>query len=175
MNKCEWKDGKFVGCINTYRRIDFLHGDLCINIVNMGYYVVDFCPFCGADIRKPEETPLIVKSGGTLVVERNGVNYLSMCPDSYGDYNDSDILASIDSFPEIWKSFTRPNPGITELTDEIALLRPMVKATVGESQFVYTLWGIKGDYGIFEHDDSISWINIKNSRLATAHELQGAE
>ena len=173
MNKCEWKDGKFEGCIDYKYLLDSkitkIHG-------RNGQEDMNFCPFCGADIREPEpEKLLIVKSGGTLVVERNGVNYLSMCPDSYGDYNDSDILASIDGFPEIWKSFTRPNPGITELTDEIALLRPMVKATVGESQFVYTLWGIKGDYGIFEHDDSISWINIKNSRLATAHELQGAE
>ena len=50
-----------------------------------------------------------------------------------------------------------------------------MKATVKASQFMYILWGIKDDYGIFEHDDSISWINIKNCRLATAHELKGED
>ncbi len=48
MNKCEWKDGKFIACeLWLKNRIHDFH-----------HYVredVTYCPFCGADIRKPEQ------------------------------------------------------------------------------------------------------------------------
>jgi len=47
MEKCEWEDGTFLMCIG-FKRSRF-HYD---NLRNF-----KFCPFCGADIRKPEPKP----------------------------------------------------------------------------------------------------------------------
>lgn len=55
MKKCEWKDGEFKPCDGAYGIIDFSYGDLCLAIDSKGLYRATFCPFCGADIRKPVE------------------------------------------------------------------------------------------------------------------------
>ena len=170
MNECEWKDGKLDTC-------DEFDGRLIKGLsrtISGETVPIFYCMHCNGDIMKPEEEkPLIVKSGGTWVYDAEGINYICTKPHIYSK---SGTLTLNDFHSRIlhWKSFTGYNPEITELTDELALLRPMVKATVKASQFMYILWGIKDDYGIFEHDDSISWINIKNCRLATAEELQEA-
>ena len=46
MNTCEWKDRKFDGCPG-YKQI---HGD-----ETPEDYGWNYCPYCGADIRKPEK------------------------------------------------------------------------------------------------------------------------
>lgn len=69
MDKCKWEDGVFVGCENlkdscsygiilgsnaeTEWESDY---ELFI-IVNSRYRYIHFCPYCGADIRKPETLP----------------------------------------------------------------------------------------------------------------------
>ncbi len=189
MDKCEWKDGKFEGCSPMGCQLNRdgwkfnYYEDDNMTAICAHDYVYFFCPFCGANIRKPElEKPLIVKSGGTYVAYWKGIDYLWT-----GKEGKIKIELTIGCIPVLcseafsgrvapgWKSFTGENPDITELTDELALLRPMVGATVKVSQFMYILWGVKNGYGIFEHDDSVLWICTDNCRLATAHELQGAE
>ena len=56
-DKCKWKDGKFEPCegmddISLVQRKD---GTNYIDIANQYSIEIDFCPFCGADIRKLEE------------------------------------------------------------------------------------------------------------------------
>jgi hypothetical protein len=73
---------------------------------------------------------------------------------------------------EIYKSFTGPNPDITELTDEIAKLRPMVHN--GRENKVYEkLIYIQEDAPT---DDRYIYHTVngvfENRQLATAHELQ---
>ena len=173
MNKCERKDGKLSKC-HTYAKVCCLSGNQAPDgYITLWGEKLDFCPFCGADIRKPEEKPLIVKSGGTWVVYWE-VNYLCVKPVHYDDvlqWNNLDEI--IKENPQHWKSFTGENPDITELTDEIAKLRPMIRYKV--SSFTYKLWGVNEKHCILSDlNDSISWRFIDKCRLATAHELQEA-
>ena len=126
MNECNWKDGKMDHC-------NLFDGQMIYEIKkydNGGIDVKNYkCLHCHGSMQKPEEEkPLIVKSGETWVKYENGINSLWMHggivepPELRLDLNESQIKA----FKQDWKSFTGPNPDITELTDEIALLRPMV-------------------------------------------------
>lgn len=49
MNKCEWRDGTFIGC----DRAKEVHGDPGVMLTYGARW--SFCPHCGADIRKPVE------------------------------------------------------------------------------------------------------------------------
>ncbi len=65
MNKCERKDGKLSKC-HTYAKVCCLSGNQAPDgYITLWGEKLDFCPFCGADIRKPEEKPLPVKSEET--------------------------------------------------------------------------------------------------------------
>jgi uncharacterized Zn finger protein (UPF0148 family) len=62
MEKCEWKDGKFKPCeagsedyISLGNPHDGMH-----SVFKRGYKV-NFCPFCGTDIRKPKSEQLTHK------------------------------------------------------------------------------------------------------------------
>ena len=71
-NKCEWEDGMFEGCINlreccqngiilgSNTQTEW-KGDYELFITaNCRHRYITFCPFCGADIRKPgPKAPLI--------------------------------------------------------------------------------------------------------------------
>ncbi len=72
---------------------------------------------------KPEEKPLIVKDGETKVKRENGQDFLLLNPHGEERY-------------WLWKSFNE----ITELTDEIAKLHPIVVDKISEP-CKYTLWG----------------------------------
>ncbi len=177
MEKCEWKDAKFEGCEKSEEFLDFkdISKGKLLQLDNWNSVIFKFCPFCGADIRKPEpEKPLIVKNGETWVARWEGVDYLCINP-NYDDDRDRAMMKRLK--PESWKSFTGPNPDITEVTDELALLRPMVMVRnhINNSQFLIKLIYVKPS-GI---DDEYKFVTIEGHwgfcRFATPHELQEAE
>ena len=58
-DKCEWVDSIFVGCEKLKRSFPRVYGmsigdTVTIDINNIE---CDFCPYCGADIRRPEPDP----------------------------------------------------------------------------------------------------------------------
>ncbi len=121
------------------------------------------------EIMEPEK-PLIVKDGKTYVAYWEGVNYLwtgkegNMIPVFFHPKN---------QIFEAWKSFTGENPDITELTDELALLRPMLIyiSTPGDMD---QLFGVKKAMAIIidKFDDANDDYPIDGFRLATTQELQ---
>ena len=217
-DKCEWKDGVLNRCDKSrlWLSIDSRPNGMVIYLRN-STFIIDFCPCCGADIRKrgPAENnkcrhrgskisstyqclrgneclgvdyrcniyeqrpaePLIMDSGDTIVCEwTDGINYL--CIDV--EENIALMKAEHEIFETImklcWKSFTGPNPDITELTDEIAKLRPMV---ISEAFGKCKLYGID-----FENDcilkpcngvKDLKYMGVRSVRLATAQELQDSQ
>lgn len=122
------------------------------------------CPFY-----KPK--PLIMRSGETWIKYENGMNYLCVNPYNYNNGFKT---------PDNWKSFTGSNPDITELTDEIAKLRPII--THPCRKYLLKLYGInslwKGDWTVLLYDSTENKsliVTLKNLRIATAKELQEAE
>lgn len=125
-NKCEWKDGMFSPCeeIESFHNAGvFLgkYGKMSIHTEFCPDFSIDFCPFCGADIRKPEPEVIIKKSGGTWVINCHG-DRICINPERYcdDDYNKMDISDELMHHPDWW-------PKISEITidDNLALLRPM--------------------------------------------------
>ncbi len=181
MNECEWKDGKFEPCEIMNDR--FISEKMKMKIasyakssfISDGYNAFNYCPFCGADIRKLEEKPLIVKSGGSLefpgyVAFWEGVDYLWT-----GDklqfkpsFSSSDLKEASGSY---WKSFTGENPDITELTDELALLRPMC-VYCEKSNRLWKLIAVLETCFLVSGIATHMTTKIDDTRLATAHELQ---
>ena len=180
-DKCEWKDGKFEGCeLATFRLKNYGW-----KWANLGEYKVikyrddfyDYCPFCGADIRKPEEKPLIVKSGGTFAAHWKGVDYLwttlNRKPLSLDPLVRNNYLyypGTVQGKLSGWKPFSEIEK--EGLTDELAKLRPMIVDLEGnfKPEILYgVLYGVTPDkIGILDFCNR----NIKNLRLATPHELQ---
>lgn len=225
MNKCEWKeelvDGtpvKFVKtglvfhpCKSAFENyIDLGNPYDSFQKVFKRGYIVKYCPFCGADIRKPEskkdmtcdsecgmrkkygvsckvhdceyirsaETakPLIVKSGETWVAYWDGIDYLCSDPSHVEDFMDEiGIWDTIESLSENWESFTGDNPDITELTDGIALLRPIVAVCDNKED---QKDNIRQKYDKLVYVDCTEYAYIipggryRYCRLATAKELQ---
>ncbi len=118
----------------------------------------------------PEPTePLIVKSGETWVAHWEGVDYLWMKPEGQEVVEFQIGYSGRDSF-SYWKSFTGPNPDIVELTDEIAVLRPMVRDAAEIVMLVYS----KGeDYQVTMNlTDGEDLALTAGCLLATAKELK---
>ena len=115
MKKCKWRDGKFQPSF-----------DCNMNIYNckdsIGRYIeADYCPFCGADIRKPKSMlPRITKSGNTWVAYYNEIDYFCVEPKKYGCISGMVYLTEL-----IEKGVFKPFSEI-ELNDNIALFRPMI-------------------------------------------------
>ena len=70
MKICEWKDGKFEGCeamsCQLSKEWEFHYYDSeTMTAICANNYVYFFCPFCGADIRKPEKK-VCTQTGGCL-------------------------------------------------------------------------------------------------------------
>ncbi len=109
---------------------------------------------------------MIVKSGETYAAYWNGVDYLwtgkegNMIPLFFHPIN---------QIFEVWKSFTGPNPDITELTDEIAKLRPMVKYVDFICQLVHVQE--EGLLHIYDKPED-KYHTLSNCRLATTYELK---
>jgi hypothetical protein len=193
MNKCNWKevlvDGEPEKYVKTGLRFfpcdkfdgRFLEKDLPDDIDSANY-----CLYCQTDIRKPEEKPLIVKSGETWVAEWKGINYLCIAP-NYDDIEGKMPKWNIEQcfrvafiedystsaeYRNAWKSFTGDNPDITELTDEIAKSRPMVYVVKDYFQdFFSKLWGVDSDGSSIYYNCGVHAMH-RNCRLATAKELQ---
>ncbi len=55
-DKCEWKDGKVNQCSKSleYLKLIIAWKGALLKLSNWKIVLLDFCPFCGADIRKPE-------------------------------------------------------------------------------------------------------------------------
>jgi hypothetical protein len=178
-DKCEWKDGEFLGCNKKIResfgqsgKILFYFSDRWVSSQN-----TSFCPWCGADIRKPEPAhPLIVKSGGTWVANWKGVDYLATYPMKLSNKNEAvfGFNGFIKYGNDSWQSFTGPDPDITELTDEIAKLRPIVKldASVYTSKLIAVTRDTYPFKVIYPSGKLNAWASC---RLATAKELEEAK
>ena len=175
-NKCEWKDGKFKGCEGYNNDVAFrMRNDgWTENYNNDTAFLFYYCPFCGADICKPEEKPLIVKSGETWVAHFEGVNYLKVEKDSEFDtcVNKESVFKECLRYNcFLWKPF----PEIT-LDDQIAKSRPMVITEVLPENCPSILYGVSynsknhTEYGVCEYNDKLFASCL--FRLATPHELQ---
>ena len=162
-DKCEWKDGKFEACGFMGSEIfENKHYELLNNsTIFIGDIEAYFCPFCGADIRKPEPEVIIRKSGGTWVALDDGADWI------YCDINAPQeqpiFFNSSDQLVHGWAKISE-----IEITDEIAKLRPMVVhlpngsitklAMVDDDRKIVTARGWSGD--------------SDNFRLATVSDLE---
>ena len=81
-DNCEWKDGKFEECEELNNFGNYGWGGSAVYLYrNERSFGINTCPFCSADIRKPEPAePLIVKSGETWVAHENKIDYLCITP-----------------------------------------------------------------------------------------------
>ncbi len=185
MKKCEWKDGlvdgepdKYVKVVLRFNPCDEFDGRLIkglSRIIGGETVPIFYCMHCNGDILKPEEKPLIVKSGKTYTAYWECVNYLW----TKSDTSPTLLTISVNKqlyypgtlygYQEGWKSFTGENPDITELTDELALLRPMCKFTRDGGTYTSILV-------YMDVNDYITYGGacFSECRLATAHELQEA-
>ncbi len=131
----------------------------------------DFCPYCGADIRKSEEKPLIVKSGGTWVFYLEGVDYLwtgEYEPEVFGVIHYDDIY----KLHGEWQDFRD-----IILDDTIAKLRPIINTSrPGNEPILVKLYGVVKDINHpfigFRQNDSNLDLYSAGCRLATAQELE---
>ena len=173
MSKCEWKDGEFYPC-EIHDEMRRHGGSFMYFNTGRTSYTASFCPACGADIRKPEsKKPLIVKSGGTYVAYWQSVDYLLVRPWEYSneEHIRSTFKLNLLGNPDDWKSFTGPNPDITELTDEIAKTRPMVISdpTPNRSRlFCKLVWVDVDNINLITSE---GWNGNNHFRLATPKEL----
>jgi len=181
-NKYEWKDEKFKGSghwrsLKEKEVINF-------HVIN-GHVFIDDYPDSSnvrishsentgsfkVEIYEPEEKPLIVKSGGTQVVLYKDKNYLLM----QKQFLMIARIGSDEGMEELIKNGDlKPFSEIEKegLTDNIALLRPMVCiAENGNTVKIKKLTYIDDDIlqcvGVTYARETLSWV-----RLATPHELQ---
>lgn len=91
MGTCEWKKGKVTNSEGD-RRLKFYpcedasiflghHDEYYRNTmsVNNGIKLKNnYCSFCGADIRKPEEKPITKKVNGVEVARYKGIDYVRL-------------------------------------------------------------------------------------------------
>jgi len=171
MNKCIWEDGKLNRCNdlnNAYNGNYIYDTHNTIKLVsaynNNEFITLSFCPFCGADIRKPD--PIIKKSGETWVARYEDVDYLWICKNGVSD----PLLINTNSIknPLLWKPISE-----IEITDEIAKLRPMVVGKYYDSiaKLLYQNKSL-GDRNcvILEKTGVINCTGL--TRLATIEELE---
>lgn len=142
MSKCEWIEIKAEGLPTKWKFKPCNYGssynfadDTAIdsssgNILKMAH-IWNFCPVCGADIRKPEPEVIIKKSGETWVALFDGVDYLYTKDDSKEPY----FLTTSTKVPRVeWKPISE-----IEITDDIAKLRPMVVGFKSELRKLYAV------------------------------------
>jgi len=61
--KCNWKDEKFEPCENRCQSLFHMYQGIALAKFGIVSLVISYCPFCGADIRKPEPAePMSVKN-----------------------------------------------------------------------------------------------------------------
>jgi hypothetical protein len=126
----------------------------------------NYCFSCGADIRKPEPSVIIRKSGETWVKKENGIDYLLLNPDFYKGIDLSDVTIKIQS--GIWKQISK-----IEINDEIAKLNPIVKKDTLPLQFHGKLIHIEGVYSFTIRKCLIVDRHLTNDiSLATVSDLE---
>lgn len=163
MDKCKWEDGEFKGCEDIRNEIrEELDDSIELGILG------NYCKWCGADIIKPKEDPITIRSGKTWVKCQDGVNYL--WTGKKIENNDPDFLPSITDVN--WIAY-RDSGGynLLELTDEIAKLRPIV---ITYDKDMHTLWGMSlNQMALIENKFTCkpAWISTHKLRLTTAKEL----
>lgn len=165
-NKCERKDGELISCnymnnalmnksINVSRS-----GDLIIGQLERPSYVINNCPWCAADIRKPEpEQPIVKKRGGTFVCRFKDIDYL--CIDSISCNGKSRSLEmEFEKMPQIWKEISK-----IKITDEIAKSNPLVSVRDFRNNYnLYELIGVK-------NNTVISWDGT-DTILSAIHDVE---
>lgn len=159
-DKCKWEDGELCICAKH-------KGFLSMIIANNTYieqgYKLKYCPFCGADIRKPEpEQPSIKKSGGTWVYRADGVDYFVTRPEEAK--SEHCLLTLINNCGAENAPCAKPIIGL-EITDEIAKLRPAVVDL--ENNDLYRLWGIIDECAVLTNGNE----PVSGFRLATVEDL----
>ncbi len=191
MKKCGWKEVLVDGEPEKYVKtgLKFCPCKNFNGIIYWQYFGGEkrcICSACHGDTRKPEpEKPLIVKSGGSP--EKSGyvafweeINYIYTAKKQPLMFHAVDKVrwypGTEEGRMDGWKSFTGENPDITELTDELAVLRPKVIKD-NSIEEVNTLWGVALESANIEDIGlaHLRWIHIDRIRLATAHELQETE
>lgn len=172
MDKCEWIDGGIMRCKNSIDAFGFVSaGEKCTTL-SVKYssgpdaYNFKFCPFCGADIRKPEPEVIIKRSGGTWVARYDGVDYLATDP---AEAKSEHCLMTL--FNNCGHDIKCAKPiSEIEITDEIAKLRPMVRG----KEDLYMLYGVmnhsRNSYIVINIDAETMKLN--KIRLATVSDLE---
>jgi hypothetical protein len=170
MKKCNWKDGKFDPC-------EGFDGHVRIIQDYTGHWKT-VCKSCHTDIRKPEEEPIIEKSGNTWVAHWKGVDYISTWTKAMGrfvadkSFKNCVIDKGYHGGINVWQSFTGDNPDITELTDEIALLRPMVRYGISLKpldQLVHVI--LNSSQQVF-NESTDKYTTITSGQLATVQDIR---
>ncbi len=165
MHKCEWRDGEFTPCLNATGFFEQRSG-LIGFLKDNAYYgrgCANFCPFCGADIRKPEPEVIIKRSGETWVARHNGIDYLYAEP-KMAKHNPH-FIPDHPVHTLMWKPISE-----IEITDEIAKLRPFV--IIGNGSDISTLAMVRQNR-VFNVQKGMAYSNdIKLCRLATVEDLE---
>lgn len=165
MKKCEWKDGIFYQC-NEFDNLYLVESKTgkvteqesgCLREIR--YY-----PYCGADIRKPEQEPIIKKSCGTWVAQFDGVDYLYTKDDTNEPYF---LTTSTKVVRCEWKPISE-----IEITDEIAKkgLRPELRFKDNHKDIDFILYGVNPDNQLITQYGSCG--NVEQYRLATVSDLE---
>jgi len=143
-DKCKWIDGKFVGCEGVIKLVK-KHGvgTLYEPFETLFGENVSFCPFCGADTRKPrqkEEKPVIKQGGKTWVKKEKGINFIWMGeyntePPELGGSKESFSLGTDNTYDSIedWMIIEKH----TILGDGISKCRPLVIDEYGNTAILY--------------------------------------
>ena len=175
MNKCEWKDGEFFECRDYKINYSIMPNGVSMAKVRESYHEFLFCPYCGADIYKPEPVVTIEQSGGTKVINYKGIDYLLIKgnKDSKGlRILDIGLSFTPDGIEELINSGVVKPISEIKITDEIAKLRPMV--VIEDQDYPFKLFGISGCCCIVEsvHSGGGHCRYAENVRLATVHDLK---
>lgn len=156
-NKCEWKDGRFEPCEKFNPKVT-ANGQMC------------YCVSCDINIMKPEPQAIIRKSGGTWVAKDYMNDWFCDNPEHMKkllfDYPDFFETTAQERDYFLCASFWKPISEI-EITDEIALLRPMVIDEV-DSDGLETLFAARGA-SVWTDVNSAGMLS--NYRLATVEDL----
>ena len=171
MKKCEWENNRFYPCEGLTKNRHYVTDSGCL--VNDLNFTTSYthCPFCGADIRKPKPTVTIKKSGGTWVARYDGVDIMCTEQNAYSAHEmqigirdgDTTKLIKMVAKGEIKSKKWKPISEI-EITDEVALLRPMVVA----GDYVETLVYVNKDYCMTDAEP----YQLKHVHLATVADLE---
>lgn len=126
-DKCEWRDVEFYPCCENIKKVKTGFDFWMDNGEWMIFENISNCPWCGAGIRKPEPEVIIKKSGGTWVAQYDGVDYLCVKKmDEKGSPELSFERCCVNKKSGVYDNGYWTPISEIEITDEIALLRPMV-------------------------------------------------